>query len=409
MLLNKLLARLGFVVTCLLGQGLAGAQAPQQAASGPFTLQVVEKKSGLQFSANHGFHRIDYQMLRLVHNGRAVAVPDGHGGSRTELRDAWLLADAPRPAVLVGGDTWVLVTERDGRPHLETLVADGRGSLQWTDMPGGPGPVHVSRTRVEPVPLTLQGGRRLLLDRGTVLDVQTLRWQPLSLDLPPGYSVSETGLLGASPDGRALAFLLRGESNSARDAAIVVTATDRRAQEVLALDLKPYTGLDHIAAPADLLVQHFRWQLQGQGDALPRLQPLAPARDATWTSDYRFGLRAARVNGTPVPSYTLSPVLPAMLAAAREQVIAQCGGQPAPAVAGDPPADRHARLKLWVVPVLMRFDAGARALVVESEHPESPLWAQQMVRCIGEQLDSQLAAGALQAQLAPDARAGHRR
>lgn len=383
------------------------------ASSGPLALQRVEKRSSPQFNANYGFVRVRYYELRVLHRGKPLPLQDAQGRPQHEFRDAFVLADAPVPTLLVGGDRWLLVTERDGQAQVQALSAPGGHSLRWTEGPANEREIEVGRTRTDrPDALTLKGRRHLMLDGTVLLDLSTLTLARPSQDIPAGYTPVHENPLGLSPDGRAIAQLYRGESNSPRDALIIVSSLaqpDKRT--LIPLDLQALIGQTGHGIDPEALMRRFEWH-QPQGRDAPAQLRLRPGADIgsdpgnsegrRWHSHYQLGLAAPLgASGTRIARYTVAPVRASMLAAARERLIAHCAAELQPAQAGDPPAERFARLTMWVVPVLLRFDAAERALIAESEHAAGPLWAQQAVRCVGAALEGQLDdSGVLRAHLA---------
>lgn len=375
--------------------------------AGPFTLQTLQQRSGLDFNANYGFVRHTYYERRVLYRGQPLALADAKGRKSTAFRDAWVLPDAVRPALLVGDAGWWLVTERDGQPQVQTLVpgdelsAGAGGQLQWIDQPERRDWGDVRRTRAtDGEPMALPGGRQLLLEGRVLLDAQTLRWRALDAQaVPEGYQPAERSLLGASPDGRAFARLYVGPSRSERDALIVVYGTERAEHQRLALDLVALAGPNRAFLVDDLLKRHFDWRLQD--GALPRLQPRPAANPNPWQSSFQFGLAAPRsAAGRPLPRYTLSPVRPTMLAAVGAELSRAMGYPLQPPEPGDPDAAGFLRLKASP-PVVLRLDAARHALVVESEAAAPALAAQSAVKSIGEHLDRQLAGGAWREHLAP--------
>lgn len=164
--------------------GLLGASAPAHAQAGvatqvSFTLQVLERRSGLQFNANYGFVRVRYYRTQVLVNGKPLKLPKAGGGSETEFKDAFLLRDAPLPAVLVNHEGWQLVTDQAGQPKVRALTTGPAEGLCWAEGPPQERRISGAYVRLEPpATLELQGRRLLLLDAGTVLDVATLATHP---------------------------------------------------------------------------------------------------------------------------------------------------------------------------------------------------------------------------------------
>jgi hypothetical protein len=221
---STLLAVAAPVLSACWGQPAAAPTA----SAGALTIEVVPQ-TARNFDANYGLTRQSFVEFRVRHRGQAVDVTGTDGKPTALFRDAWVLAGAPRPAVLVGGAAWHLITDDDGRAKVATVAAGNAGTVQWLDAPGGLGPVLRSGLRRDAADArTLQGGRRLLLNGTAVLDVATLQVQPLSLDVPAGYEAVGAPPLGLSPDGRKLVLLYRGASNSRRDPAPAPGCARRR-------------------------------------------------------------------------------------------------------------------------------------------------------------------------------------
>lgn len=390
-------------------------------SSGPFALQLVEKRSSLQFNANYGFVRVRYYEIRMLHRGKRVRLPDATGRLETDFRDVFLLSEAPEPALLVGNDGWQLITEREGKLVVSALTRGPADELRWAEGPPSERRIEVGRTRTEaPASLELKGRRRLLLDEQTVLDLGTLQTahpgrrvgeraiagEPTRAQtkaaatpadvVPAGYVLAIRDPLGTSPDGRAIAQLYRGPSNSPRDSLIVVASLDGSGQsQLIPLDLRALTGLAHFPGTVEPLQRHIEW-LPAKGTELPQLRVL-PAADKSrqgWRSQFQFGVAAPlSPQGQHLPRYSVGPVRPAMFAAVREHLIANCQATPQPAQPGDGPADRFERFNLWIMPLVLRFDAGERSLVVESAPSNDLLWAQTAVACVGDAIEAQLADG----------------
>jgi hypothetical protein len=179
---------------------------------------------------------------------------------------------------------------------------------------------------------------------------------------------------------------------------LLVADLEQPQRDLLHVDLKA-RGIDRWdQLSAQSLGQHFEWR--PGPDGAQRLQARPARAPAAWRTRYDYGMAAPRGPQGPMPRYTLWPVRPAMLAAARAAVVDELKAEPAPARAGDPPPERYKRLSMSVYPVVMRYDAAQQALVVET--PELPnLTGQSAVDFIGELIDGRLAGGAWQAHLAP--------
>lgn len=381
------------------------------ATTGGLVIEALQR-SARNFSANYGFTRTDYVEFRVLHRGRAVAVAGDAGKPLHEVRDAWVLADAPRPAVLMGNTGWNLVTEEaDGRVQLTPLTPPGGdGSVQWLDTPGGLGPLHRSQLRSDAKdPRVLQGGRRLLIGGSVVLDVDTLQWRRLELRVPAGYQDTgvETTLWPAA--GGALVMLYRGASNSPHDSLLVVSEPASGASHMLGFDLGS-TGRRAFQRPdAAWLDRHFELTAgpdgpEGPDAQAPRLRQRSVASDTPWQLHYQLGAAVPAGPLASVQRFSLAPARPSMLQAAHALAAAELHTQDLPPLDGDPPTAGFVRVKMWLAPLVFRFDAATQALIVESDGAPGLLQAQAAVREVGALLEERLGAGALGQHLAPEQR-----
>jgi hypothetical protein len=120
----------------------------------------------------------------LLYKGKSVRLPGPlqKGTGHNYLWQVHILADAPVPALLVGSQQLYLVTEEHHQVVVRRLTqAQTRfSSIQWLDGPDGlPGPerqtYHPPNDDRLDSSLVLHGGKHLLLNRFTVLNVATLQ------------------------------------------------------------------------------------------------------------------------------------------------------------------------------------------------------------------------------------------
>jgi len=404
---QSLLHRTVIAATSLISACWAGdSRIPDGGAStGGLVIEALQR-SARNFSANYGFTHTDYVEFRVLHRGRAIAVAGEAGKPLSEVRDAWVLADAPRPAVLMGNTGWNLVTEEaDGHVRLTPLTPHGGdGSVQWLDTPTGLGPLHRSQLRSDAKdPRVLRGGRRLLIGGSVVLDVDTLQWRRLELRVPQGYQ--DTGLEPVlwPAAGGALVTLYRGASNSPHDSLLVVSEPASGASHILGFDLGS-TGRREFQRPdAAWLDRHFELATQPDGPP-PRLRQRRVASDAPWQLRYQLGAAVPAGPQASLQRLSLAPVRPSMLQAAHALAATTLQTQDLPPLAGDPPAAGFVRVKMWLAPLVLRFDPATQALIVESDGAQGLLQAQAAVREVGTLLEQQLGEGKLGQHLLRDKR-----
>jgi hypothetical protein len=164
-------------LAALCGQGCAAAESR---TVGPFTVEAVERKvsaGGFPNTSGNPFQRAPVTQYRISFNGKPVPLP-GAGKSRAPWWEVRVLTGAPQPALLVMETGAYLLTEADGRPHLEELAPrlSSHTEWQWLDAEAGqPGPKNIVGLEHRPdQPLELSGGRWLSVFGEIVLDVKTL-------------------------------------------------------------------------------------------------------------------------------------------------------------------------------------------------------------------------------------------
>lgn len=241
------------------------------ASLGPFTLESRTHRSGVSLNANYGFVRVNLYDRRVLLNGKPVSIPhpdDSRQRARIWFRDAWLLAAAPKPAVLVGDGGWWLVTEQGGRADIRRLGERSGDYIEWSDPAhrGLSGQRFSSREAGEPTTLNEAGW--LVLDRRVLLDTRRLRWRELDsgamATLPPGYVRHESDALGMSPDGQAVALLYTGPSLNRQDGLIVAWGMDAGpplAQLTVDFDALGLPGV--YETEQDVFARRIAWQTVG--------------------------------------------------------------------------------------------------------------------------------------------------
>jgi hypothetical protein len=113
-------------------------------------------------TSGNPFQRAPVTQYRISFNGKPVPLP-GAGKSRAPWWEVRVLTGAPRPALLLMETGAYLLTETDGRPHLEELAPrlSSHTEWQWLDSEAGqPGPKNIVGLAHRPgQPLELSGGR----------------------------------------------------------------------------------------------------------------------------------------------------------------------------------------------------------------------------------------------------------
>ena len=254
------------------------------------TLEVmafVEKISapGFPNTSMNPFRRMPIHRFSVGRDGRAyvLELPGAGGGRRIEAFNMlYRLVDAPEPAILLPLGGFSLLTADARGVKVQALGAmDHSGPiLQWLDGDAGqPGPEFSPGLALRtPADIDLRGGRWLLLNRTTVLDVASLRHYPaqpwiLSGSAAPmaGLNASTHAAIAFSPDRNQ--YVLPGEGRydvpegGYADALLVVDIPGGRSYGVdIPESLR--TGPIGDVATARWIEQHFQWIDSGTGSRL---------------------------------------------------------------------------------------------------------------------------------------------
>jgi hypothetical protein len=282
--------------------------------AGPFTIETLERRISTGSFPNTSRTPIETRPLieyAVRHRGKVVMVPTGNGESEGAFWDARVLADAPRPAVLVGSlGVWLLTEGEDGQVAIATLAepTSDFATLQWLDVDAGqPGEETTLAMYDAPTsPRALSGGKRLLVNRRAVLDVATLQVRTIT---PSAYNPALQGFIPSgepvrmtSPDGRQVVFATSRIAGEGYDYALV--ALDIATDQAYAVPF-PRTAT-RFESVWDIdrawLAHYFDWRPEGDGVRLHYRDDVEPQ---PWRG---------RVSRTPgMVEYRLHPVAPGML------------------------------------------------------------------------------------------------
>ncbi len=168
----------------------AQALAPATVTHGPFTIVLEPRTISSGTFPNQGrYSTVTISTFSILYNGKPVVVQHGSRQLSRFFRVS-ILTDAPRPALLASSMDFHLVTERDGKPLVQSVGSPTTetADFQWLDGPGGqPTPMETfGNERVRTDELPLAGGRYLLLRGTAVLDVKTLALHPSTITVEKG-------------------------------------------------------------------------------------------------------------------------------------------------------------------------------------------------------------------------------
>lgn len=262
-----------------------------------------------------GTHTTSY--FKINYQGKRVKVTNKEG-KKAHIWQARFLTDAPRAAILASSNSVYLITDDNGQVRV-TTVADKAGELstyQWIDGDNGqPGratssyPMNNSGSS-----RFLSGGRYLLVDRRSVLDIHTLT--NYSFDLISesaiqalnGFSpVEGLRLINFSPGKTQLVFLGTSYNNQCNRAEYALLGVDFRHNRIYAVPFRP-SATQFIRAEdatSDWFATYFDWITDSEGKEILGVH--------SYTQPPPWHGRWAQYPGDDQPiRYELKPVLPGM-------------------------------------------------------------------------------------------------
>jgi len=266
-----------------------------------------------------GSHTTSY--FRITYQGKRVALTTTDG-KKAQIWEARYLNDAPRTAMLATSNSIYLITDDNGsagagQARVTTVTAAGGelSTYQWLDSNHGqPG------TRWISLPMDnsdscrfLSGGRYLLVNDRSVLDVHTLSNHPFDLiseaaqQTLADYSPFEgAGLVNFSPGKSQLVFLGSRHNHQRNRTDYALLAVDFVKNQAYAVPFRP--SATHFIwssdATSDWLATYFDWTTDRQGKEVSlHHYTQHPAWHGKWAQ-----------NETPHQPvrYELKPVLPGM-------------------------------------------------------------------------------------------------
>ncbi|MEO6286002.1 MAG: hypothetical protein ABIO93_21610 [Dyadobacter sp.] len=258
--------------------------------------------------------------FKVSYQGRPVVIKD-RDGRKVTIWQAWFLQDAPKPAVLASSNYVYLITAGNradaGQAHV-TVVANNWGALniyQWLDGDHGqPGraqfsfPADSSRAS-----RLLTGGRYLLVNECSVLDVHKLTVHPFdliskaALKRTDGFVRVGSILVGFSPGQTQPVFLGTRYNHQRQRSEYALLAVDFVNNQTYAVPFRPSATQFILAedATSDWLTTYFDWTTDSQGREVLSVHPYT--QPPPW-----HGRWAQNPGKIPPIRYELKPVLPGM-------------------------------------------------------------------------------------------------
>ncbi len=240
---------------------------------GPFEIRTVTRSIAAGGFPNNlnPFRRTTISKYELLYRGQPVVI-DSSEGPAAQFLEAWFLEGATIPAVLLGSQSFFLVTEVDGalRTIELSIGADALATYQWLDgddgQPGAEQEVSIADHRSES--RTLSGGTLLLLNHETVLRIAPLAHFRVRspIDSPElwDYNVGGEPVRALSPDKTQFVLADAPDDNPAQAALVVIDIATDQGYAVIydAQALNVATVWD--VTPA-WIAEHFAWQKASDG------------------------------------------------------------------------------------------------------------------------------------------------
>ena len=179
----------------------------------PFTIQkrtIKDKHYNVNTASSSS---LTYNKYKVLYKGKPVVLPQAlnQNSGISGLWRVYFLEDAPEPALLVGSQSIYLITEENEVAKVTPLYEQnsGHATLQWMDseegQPGEKTELMVGETADTAHAYT--GGRYLLVQERTVLDVANLKVYPFSTNLDDVDGFYANDVVAFSPDQREIVFM----------------------------------------------------------------------------------------------------------------------------------------------------------------------------------------------------------
>ncbi|PHN07849.1 hypothetical protein [Flavilitoribacter nigricans] len=278
--------------------------------NGPLTIQK-DRVTERRFDMNRGgMVKSAYSKYRVFYRDQPIKFPDALQ-SNTGYASVWkafVLEDAPRPAVIAGSQSMYLITEAGDSAAITPLSEQHSNfaSVQWLDSENGqPGPkreIYISEDTS--ANLSLRGGEYLLVNELTVLRVSDLSLYPFrkSIDFTMGYYAGRAR--GFSPDRNWVVFDGSKDSEERYDKFIyALLAYNYRTNAAYAVPFdQTETRLyntDHITT--EWINTYFEWDKKTNGDEVLQLRKLdqLPNWQGIFTQSHSYELTPVKEDILP--------------------------------------------------------------------------------------------------------------
>ncbi|MBC7572274.1 MAG: hypothetical protein H7319_21475 [Spirosoma sp.] len=303
------------------------SDAQNQVTRGPLSIgYTLERDYSLNLYKSNsngkliGTHTTSY--FKITYQGKRVGLTTTEG-KKAQIWEARFLSDAPRTAMLATSNSIYLITDDNGsagagQALVTTVTAAGGmlSSYKWLDSDHGQPGREQTRTPMDNSGSSrfLSGGRYLLVNDRSVLDVHKLTNHPFDLiseaviQQSDGFvRVSGAQLVSFSPGQAQLVFLGSRYNQQRNRTDYALLAVDFVKNEVYAVPFRP--SATHFIwaedATSDWLATYFDWTTDRKGKEVLRVHP--------YTQHPPWHGRWAQNPGDDQPiRYELKPVLPGM-------------------------------------------------------------------------------------------------
>ncbi|QMW07025.1 hypothetical protein H3H32_20295 [Spirosoma foliorum] len=337
-----------------------------------------------------GSHTTSY--FNISYRGKPVGLTNGEG-KKTKIWEARFLTDAPKAAILATSNSIFLISDDNGQVQTSTVVSDV-GDLctyQWLDSEHGqPGRAQSSTpTDNSGASRFLSGGRFLLVDERSVIDVLRLMIYPLdliseaSIQRTDGFVRVSSRLVSFSPGKTQLVFLGTRYNHQRNRSEYAMLGVDFLKNQVYAVPFRP-SDMQFIwaeDATSDWFATYFDWTTDSEGKEILSVHPYTqhPPWHGRWAQDPG--------EGQPI-RYQLKPVLPGMFDHFMSWVKKQY-----------PAIESNVERSKGMISAVFTINKSVFNLYVRDDYKSLSLEStdQPLLRIIGDQFDGELRKGRFQA------------
>ncbi|KAA3633682.1 MAG: hypothetical protein DWQ02_12735 [Bacteroidetes bacterium] len=272
---------------------------------GPFKLtkkRIVERR----FDFNRGERvKSAYSQYEVFYKNEVITFPDALevNTGYSYVWKAFILADAPQPAIIAGSQSMYLITEEHGAVNLKPLNEQNSSfaSWQWLDshdgQPLGKQQIYISEDTGDH--FTLKGGDYLLINENTVLHIPDLSVYAFrkSADFTDNYYTGR--VVAFSPGKEEVVFVGNKDSEERYDKylyALLVYNFKTNAAYAVPFDQTETRLKDQHYITPEWLNTYFEWQASPNGTFTLKKRVLSelPNWQGHFTGDFSYELNPVK-------------------------------------------------------------------------------------------------------------------